>query len=428
MNRKISQQYTCIHFPYRSLFYTAVKITTLWISLLLLVCIQTSFGQTISFTGDAEADFSGVEGAFVIDDTFVGLPVPPDVGVPAQLGSVISGWDIKSIYFATDLDHLFVGIDYFGIAGDAEGDGDPGNASTDLISIGGQDPPDFAMSESFVVQIDLDQDGSNDLVAGVPAGNPPGGTLGCVNFDIEDCFGLYNYFDGGMFSNPGSSFDSLIDGTNTLFASPSGSAPDIEFTIDWSNISEETGDGIGTNECVTFSFDVRIFSGSFQDAGIGEDYVPTQLDLTTVSLEVCRDCAGILFGPNVEDECGVCGGNGSSCASTCDCSDPDAITEGFVHRGKTYFFGTFGDDIICGTEDRDVIFGFAGNDCIDSADGNDKVFAGFGHDIVDLGLGDDKAFGGPGDDEIDGNDGTDVIFGGFGFDTCLGESVLFCEQ
>ncbi len=690
IHRKISQQYSSIQFPYRSLVYAATKIAAIWISVLLLLCIQTSIAQTISFSGDAEADFSGVEGVFVIDDTPLGFPLNPDVGVPSLLGTVISGWDIKSVYFATDLDHLFVGIDYFGIAGDADGNGDPGVASNGLISLGGQDIPEIGRSESIALAIDLDQDGIFELAAGVPAGNPIGlPELGCVNFDINDCFGLYSH-SGGPANQQGTNFASLIDGTNTLFASPSASAPDIEFTINWSNISEETGDGIGSNECTTFffdinifsgsflddgigedfvpsgngistvelevckdcegtifgtqtidlcgecggdnsscgiktisftgnpesdfsgegifvvddgvpdvgvpgqipgnisgwdiekvyfftnirelyigvdyfgiagdadgdgfpsdastelesiggqdlpdmartetlaiqmdlnldgifdviagvptgdpiggslgcpnfdlndcfgvynyldtssvsvgsrflsltdfdsnlfalpssdvpdiefnienwdelagwddiepntcqtfEFDIQIFSGSFEDAGIGEDFIPSQQSATTVSLEVCADCEGIPFGPNVNDGCGICGGDGSTCAGTCDCSDPGAILEGSNFGNKTYFFGTFGDDIICGSDENDVIFGFGGNDCIDSAGGNDKVFAGFGHDIVDLGLGDDKAFGGPGDDDIDGNEGSDTIFGGFGFDTCLGETVLFCEQ
>ena len=94
---------------------------------------------------------------------------------------------------------------------------------------------------------------------------------------------------------------------------------------------------------------------------------------------------------------------------TCDCDDPNAITQGFTTRRGTYFFGTFGDDIICGTSERDIIFGFSGNDCIDAGDGNDAIFAGFGNDIAD------------------GGDGRDFVHGGFGIDTCFGERLRRCE-
>lgn len=112
----------------------------------------------------------------------------------------------------------------------------------------------------------------------------------------------------------------------------------------------------------------------------------------------------------------------------CDCSDPDAITQGSQVGSKVWFFGTFGDDIICGTNDDDIILAFSGDDCIDSAGGNDKVFAGFGDDIVDLGLGDDRAAGFFGDDDIDGQDGEDTVNGGRGNDICIAETTRRCEN
>ena len=98
--------------------------------------------------------------------------------------------------------------------------------------------------------------------------------------------------------------------------------------------------------------------------------------------------------------------------------DPNAIAPAFEFRGKTYFFGTFGDDIICGTSERDIILSFAGDDCIESGDGNDRVFAGFGDDIVNLGQGDDRALAGPGNDDVEGGPGEDRAHGGFGEDFC----------
>ena len=49
-----------------------------------------------------------------------------DVGMPPSFGAV-SGWDIKDVRFHHDgaSDRLYVGINCFGICGDADGNGDP---------------------------------------------------------------------------------------------------------------------------------------------------------------------------------------------------------------------------------------------------------------------------------------------------------------
>lgn len=258
--------------------------------------------KTINFTGDPETDFTG-DGVFVVNDFFGDTP-SLDVGVPGQLGSVISGWDIKSTYFFTNINELYIGLDYFGIAGDSDGNGFPGSPSPELVAIGGQDIPDMGLSESLAIQIDLNQDGIFEFIAGVPAGDPPNGSLGCENFDLNDCFGLFNDSNNNS-SSVGNSFESLITPLDNSFALPSSDLPDIEFKIgDWQNLSG--WDAIEPDSCETFSFDVRMYSGSFQDAGIGEDFIPSQIQISTVSLEVCTDCDGLPFGPNKPGECG-CG-------------------------------------------------------------------------------------------------------------------------
>lgn len=117
--------------------------------------------KIINFTGDPETDFTG-DGVFVVNDLFGDTP-SLDVGVPGQLGSVISCWDIKSTYFFTNINELYIGLDYFGIAGDSDGNGFPGSPSPELVAIGGQDIPDMVLSESLAIQIDLNQEGIFNL-------------------------------------------------------------------------------------------------------------------------------------------------------------------------------------------------------------------------------------------------------------------------
>ncbi len=148
-----------------------------------------------------------------------------------------------------------------------------------------------------------------------------------------------------------------------------------------------------------------------------------------IDTDTCDDCSqtGVQDpdndGPDSDGD-GICDAGDTT---ACDCDNPNAIVEGFPFRGKTYFFGTFGDDIICGSSERDVVFAFGGDDCVDSGDGNDRVFAGFGDDIISLGLGDDRAWGGPGNDDIEGDGGEDSANGGFGEDYCDAETTSRCE-
>ncbi|MEM7009292.1 MAG: calcium-binding protein [Thermodesulfobacteriota bacterium] len=144
--------------------------------------------------------------------------------------------------------------------------------------------------------------------------------------------------------------------------------------------------------------------------------------------DTCDDCSMAMGndpsndGPDSDGD-GICDAGDM----TCDCDDPQAIAPAFEFRGKTYFFGTFGDDIICGTPERDVIFSFAGDDCIDSGDGNDRVFAGFGDDVIHLGAGNDRALAGPGNDDVEGGMDEDRVHGGFGEDYCDAEITSGCE-
>jgi len=64
----------------------------------------------------------------------------PDVGLPNQFEEgTISGWDMNAIYLDYDIasDTLYVGIDCFGICGDADGDGDPGATGAVLDELKG---------------------------------------------------------------------------------------------------------------------------------------------------------------------------------------------------------------------------------------------------------------------------------------------------
>ena len=114
-----------------------------------------------TFTGDAPNDFTDSDTIVVPDPSGidVGVPSPP---APA---STISGWDMETVYFDYDwdTDTMYVGVHCFGeICSDADSDGDPGNTSGWLNTLGGTDPADYGYTEGFALLIDVDNDCNAD--------------------------------------------------------------------------------------------------------------------------------------------------------------------------------------------------------------------------------------------------------------------------
>lgn len=79
------------------------------------------------------------------------------------------------------------------------------------------------------------------------------------------------------------------------------------------------------------------------------------------------------------------------------------------------------DNIIEGTDGRDVIRGTRGNDVIYAKGGNDDVSGGLGHDCIIGGADNDKLDGGIGNDIVAGGEGNDEVNGGVGIDKLLGD-------
>ena len=50
---------------------------------------------------------------------------------------------------------IHFGINCFGVCGDADGNGDANGSSTELTAAGGTDNPDFKLSESVAIAMDM---------------------------------------------------------------------------------------------------------------------------------------------------------------------------------------------------------------------------------------------------------------------------------
>ncbi|MFI3154630.1 MAG: choice-of-anchor L domain-containing protein [Methylococcaceae bacterium] len=82
--------------------------------------------------------------------------------------------------------------------------------------------------------------------------------------------------------------------------------------------------------------------------------------------------------------------------------------------------GTAADDVLAGSENRDLSVLGGGNDEINTGGGNDVVDGGTGNDVIAAGTGDDLLLGGLGNDSVDGGLGGDEINGGAGKDNIAG--------
>ncbi|MEZ4265838.1 MAG: MopE-related protein [Myxococcota bacterium] len=240
-----------------------------------------------TLTGRANVDFA-IPGAFSLPDDSIGR----DVGLPlnAPLGTV-SGWDMSwlRLFYDPATDVLYVGIQTFGIGGDADGDGDEGTTSAWLASVFGADLPVWDDTESFALMLDTDDNGTFDVIAGVPA------TGDVTTYTVAQ-------FDG-LTSLPGFAFGAPLGDEfippNPVVGPATFVAPHIEFRI--SSFSQLPGFN-GT----VGSFRAKVFMGSLEDSGIGEDRIPNGND---TAAQICFDSDGDGY---------------STCDGDCDDGNPGA--------------------------------------------------------------------------------------------------------
>ncbi len=226
---------------------------------LLVLLAHPASADAINFTGDVELDFPNVDGngiTVIVDNPGSNNQASP--GDVAQSGSLtgITGWNIKDLRLAYDesTDVMSFGVNFFGIAGDADGDGNPGGISGSI----GRDVPSLGGRESIVVALDTDRDGTPDVVAGVPTNKPQGTISGVDTFTVA----AYEDSPAGLASSFGKT---LTEHLGALAFDPSAEHPDFEFTI--TNFKELPGlvpeDG----------FIISAFAGTTDDIIAGEDFV-----------------------------------------------------------------------------------------------------------------------------------------------------------
>jgi len=270
-----------------------------------------------------------------------------------------------------------------------------------------------------------------------------------------------DWSDMGVSSGAGT--DTLVDGSQSLGVTLSGSSSFSASTLGGDDYLRVSGVSSDLTTTVTFSeavenitfelFDVDASAGSWDDqmtiiafdADGNEVVIPLSSVTNTTHHNVTNGAQGIT----IEAEGNISGGvEGSGAGDSVTITIPGPLTSiRFVaSNGDDYTnSGVFGISNITvgavssldvdGTDAGEVMgVGYVDGDfdTIDGADGNDDtiygnggddtIFAGAGNDDVYGGTGDDTLNGGAGNDTLSGGEGADriVLTGGFGTDTVVG--------
>ncbi|MDX2036413.1 MAG: hypothetical protein SFX72_07160 [Isosphaeraceae bacterium] len=222
---------------------------------------STSKADLLGLTGNVEADFhESRPDVQIIRDRL------DDVAQPGWMNSRgwTSGFNIKDLRLSYDssADRLLVGLNFVGIAGDADGNGDAGGADPLLAGSHGRDAPSLGGTESIVVAFaarNLDGSmGAPALIAGISENKSLISSTGLAGFTAA------RYLDRGR--GLSTSFGDAVAGLSaTLAFDPSAAHPDFEFSID--GLSRAMGlDPTG-------GLYIRAFAGSREDTVIGEDAI-----------------------------------------------------------------------------------------------------------------------------------------------------------
>jgi len=229
------------------------------LALLALIAARPASAALITFTGNVASDFAGVKDTVHIADP------ANDVAQSSWMtqGGWTSGWNMKgmSLHYDKPSDTMYVGVDFYGVAGDVDGNGNPGGADPRTLTASGVDLPNLGGRESITVGFDLNNDGVPDVVAGVPgdkskAAGPPSIDGFTVN--------LYKDANNDLSMKYGASLMGTHPGK--LAFDPSAANPDFEFSL--KNFSTLP------NFNATKGFSVIAYAGTPDDVVAGEDFIP----------------------------------------------------------------------------------------------------------------------------------------------------------
>jgi hypothetical protein len=235
------------------------------VATLALLGIRVASAAPMTFTGSVEQDFNPNTNQdvqkFVIDTN----PFNNIYHTPYMIQqNAVTGWAVKDLRLAYDTSSntMAVGVNTYGIAGDADGNGDPGGVSAadsgfthglDQAHMGGQKSITVAFAQNNPG--DPNSPGTPVIVAGIPADKTTAGP-GLDGFNVASFKGLA----AGIQNNYGAT---LGNNLGTLAFDPSQAHPGFEFTVNNFNQIPGLDPKAG--------FWIKVYAGSPDDGSVGEE-------------------------------------------------------------------------------------------------------------------------------------------------------------
>ena len=257
-----------------------LRVIRISVATLVLLGVRPALSAPIILTGNVESDFAKTNPNVRITPVSSN-PLSAGVSPFIPANGWVSGWaitDVRTSYDQTT-DTMYVGVDTFknasgaqAIVGDADGNGNAGQASPQMAAAGGVDSPHLGGHKSVTIAFapnglsGFSQPGTPVVVAGVPADKSQSGP-GLDGFNVAG----YRIVNGGIEYNYGAT---LTNNLGTLAFDPSAQHPGFEFTI--KNFTKVPGlnpkDG----------YWIGLYAGTTDDVVVGE----STKDLTRIpSLE-----------------------------------------------------------------------------------------------------------------------------------------------
>jgi hypothetical protein len=235
------------------------------VATLALLGVRVASAAPINFTGSVAQDFNPITNPNVQSFSIDSNPTNNIFQTPYMLQhGEVTGWAVKDLRLEYDptTHSMSVGVNTYGIAGDADGNGNPGTVNpADPGFAHGLDQPNLGGQKSITVAFAANDPSNPTLpgtplfVAGVPADKSAAGT-GIDGFTVANYKGL----NAGIQNNYGST---LTGHVGALAFNPSAAHPNFEFTV--TNFS--TIPGIDP----TVGFWVKVYAGSPDDGSVGEE-------------------------------------------------------------------------------------------------------------------------------------------------------------
>lgn len=189
----------------------------------------------------------------------------------------VTGFNIRDLRFAYDKasDTLSVGVNFFGIAGDPDGNGNPSTYSSPFpvgdprrASDRGADFPNLTGNESIAVGFDLDGDLQVDYVAGVSStAEQKAIAPGLIGYNYSVKSGTVKGFQA--LSDHSSFGPTVVEALGGLAFNPDAAHPHFEFTV--ANFTKSLGGD------PVKGFYANAYAGNTTDLNFGEDTVPLSL-------------------------------------------------------------------------------------------------------------------------------------------------------